>query len=95
MFLVQNRATLGFMTDRDKLFVYFRCGFKSLLIAEHTIDLSGSNQSVHGFFMGRRTRQYCIIISMVSWTFYVVNFTFHVVNWTFYEVYWNFCVINY
>ena len=49
MFLVQNRSTLGFMTDRDKLFVYFRCGFKSLLIGEHTIDLSGSNQSVHGF----------------------------------------------
>ena len=37
------------MTDQDKLFVYFRCGFKSLLIGEHTIDMSGSNQSVHGF----------------------------------------------
>ena len=41
------------MTDRDKQFVYFHCGFKSLLIGEHTIDLSGSNQSTqsvpHGF----------------------------------------------
>ena len=45
------------MTDRDKLFVYFRCGFKSLLIDEHTIDLSGSNQSVHGFLT--RTVKLC------------------------------------
>ena len=45
--------------------------------------------------MGRRTRQYCIFIFMVSRTLYLINFTFHVVNWTFYEVYWNFCMINY
>ena len=44
------------MTDQDKLFVYFHCGFKSLLIGEYTIDLSGSNQSAHGFFDSHSNR---------------------------------------